>query len=85
MCPADWLVFIRPRVAGFDCPLTERKRETAGFLPKEPPRGQVLGRLAKLRNHRWSSYLAYAGYAPVPEWLTCSARSPASAAYLKAA
>jgi REP element-mobilizing transposase RayT len=49
----------------------ERKREKAGFLPKEPPKTQVLARLAKLRGHRWSSYPAYAGYAPKPEWLTC--------------
>jgi len=49
----------------------ERAREKAGFLPDEPPREQVLARLAKLRSHRWSSYPAYAGYAPRPEWLTC--------------
>ena len=51
----------------------DRKREKAGFLPKEPPRERVLARLAKLRSHRWSSYPAYAGYAPKPEWLTCEA------------
>jgi hypothetical protein len=27
--------------------------------------------LSVLRGHRWSSWAAYAGYAPVPEWLTC--------------
>jgi len=50
-----------------------RAREKAGFLPKEPSREEVAARLAKLRGHRWSSYPAYAGYAPVPGWLTCSA------------
>ena len=51
----------------------ERKREKAGLLPKEATREQVQARLAKLRSHRWSSYPAYAGYAPRPEWLTCEA------------
>ena len=49
----------------------DREREKAGFLPKEPTGEQVKARLAKLRGHRWSSYPAYAGYAPKPEWLTC--------------
>jgi len=49
----------------------DRKREKAGFLPKEPSREQVEARMAALRGHRWSSYPAYAGYAPVPDWLTC--------------
>ena len=48
-----------------------REREKAGFLPKEPTEEQVKSRLAKLRGHGWSSYPAYAGYAPKPEWLTC--------------
>ena len=49
----------------------DRKRDRAGFLPKDPPREQVLARLAKLRGHPWSSYPAYAGYVSKPEWLTC--------------
>jgi REP element-mobilizing transposase RayT len=49
----------------------ERGREKAGYLPKEPAEEQVKARLAKLRGHGWSSYPAYAGYAPRPEWLTC--------------
>ena len=49
----------------------ERAREKAGFLPKELTKAQVASRLAKLRGHVWSSYPAYAGYAPKPEWLTC--------------
>lgn len=49
----------------------QRKRERAGFLPKEPTKTQIQTRLDKLRNYRWSSYRAYAGYAVRPEWLTC--------------
>ena len=49
----------------------DRGREKAGFLPKAPTEEQVKARLAKLRGHGWSSYPAYAGYAPKPEWLTC--------------
>ena len=49
----------------------DRAREKAGFLPREATREEVAARLAKLRGHRWSSYPAYAGYAPRPEWLTC--------------
>jgi hypothetical protein len=48
-----------------------RGREKAGFLPAEPTEERVKALLAKLRGHRWSSYPAYAGYAPKPEWLTC--------------
>ena len=51
----------------------DRGREKAGYLPKDPSRAQVQARLAKLRGHLWSSYAAYAGYAPRPEWLTCEA------------
>jgi REP element-mobilizing transposase RayT len=49
----------------------DRAREKAGFQPGEPTGEQVKARLAKLRRHIWSSYAAYAGYAPKPEWLTC--------------
>jgi REP element-mobilizing transposase RayT len=49
----------------------ERSREKAGMLPEEPRPEVVLARLEKLRNHRWSSYPAYAGYAERPSWLTC--------------
>ena len=50
-----------------------RGREKAGSLPTEPSGEQVRARLAKLRGHLWSSYPAYAGYSPRPEWLTCEA------------
>jgi REP element-mobilizing transposase RayT len=50
----------------------DRAREKAAFQPEGPPKKQVRARLAKLRGYRWSSYRAYAGYAPSPEWLTCA-------------
>ncbi len=34
-------------------------------------RSVVQGRIEQLRAYRWSSYPAYLGLAPVPEWLTC--------------
>jgi len=49
----------------------ERAREKAGFMQEGPTAEQVKARLAVLRNHPWSSYHAYAGYAPKPDWLTC--------------
>ncbi len=49
----------------------ERAREKAGFMQEGPTAEQVKARLAVLRNHSWSSYHAYAGYAPKPDWLTC--------------
>jgi len=36
----------------------------------EPTSAQVKAWRTKLREYRWSSYLAYAGYAACPEWLT---------------
>ncbi len=49
----------------------ERAREKAGFMQEGPTAEQVKERLAVLRKHPWSSYHAYAGYAPKPDWLTC--------------
>ena len=49
----------------------ERAREKAGFIQEGPTAEQVKARLTVLRRHPWSSYLAYAGYAPKPDWLTC--------------
>ena len=49
----------------------DRALEKAGLLPEGPAAGQVRDRLAALRRHPWSSYLAYAGYAAKPGWLTC--------------
>lgn len=46
----------------------ERRVEAKG-LGKAPDPEMVKRRLVKLRNYRWSSYRAYAGYGSVPEWL----------------
>jgi putative transposase len=47
----------------------ERGAEKAGLLPA-PSEEVVEQRWAVLRGHRWSSYPAYAGYAPAPRWLS---------------
>ena len=49
----------------------DRAREKAGFMQEGQTCDQVKARLAVLRQHPWSSYHAYAGYAPKPDWLTC--------------
>lgn len=48
-----------------------RKLERAG-VAAPPTREQVAERVRLLRGYRWSSYRAYAGYAPVADWLTCT-------------
>jgi REP element-mobilizing transposase RayT len=48
-----------------------RAREKAGFVQAGPTAEQAKARIAVLREHPWSSYHAYAGYAPAPDWLTC--------------
>ena len=47
-----------------------KKGASAGWTA--PDQEAVRKRLSKLRKYRWSSYQAYAGYAPVPEWLRTS-------------
>lgn len=44
------------------------RAEGLGLVPMN--REAVKRRLKKLRTYRWSSYGAYAGYRPAPEWLT---------------
>ena len=44
------------------------RAESRGLVPID--REAVIRRLRKLRAWRWSSYGAYAGYGPEPEWLT---------------
>ena len=46
-----------------------QKAEARG-LARPPTREQVTARVKKLREHRWSSYRAYAGYEAGPTWLT---------------
>jgi len=46
----------------------EKKAESLGLIQPTP---EVMNeRLETLRKHRWSSYPSYAGYAPVPRWLS---------------
>ncbi len=51
---------------------SDRAAGRAG-LDSPVPASVLLKRLDGLRQHRWSSYPAYAGYAKKPAWLTCSA------------
>ncbi len=45
----------------------DNKIESRGL--REPSSQQIKQRLEKLRKYQWSSYGAYAGYAPKPKWL----------------
>lgn len=58
------------RIKGLGLGKRERSSESAG-MAQEPGREVVRARLATLREHRWSSYGAYAGYQRKPAWLTC--------------
>ena len=44
------------------------RAEAQGLV--HPDKDAIRRRLKQLRDYRWSSYRAYAGYEPVPEWLT---------------
>ena len=57
---------IRTKGAG----LGKASNRAEGLGLTSPGREAVKRRLRKLRAYRWSSYGAYAGYAPAPEWLT---------------
>ena len=56
------------RVAGLGLDKRGRVMEGGGFRVPRPE--EVDARLKQLREFRWSSYRAYAGYAPIPVWLT---------------
>ena len=58
------------RIKGLGLGKRERAAEKAG-MAREPERTVVMARLKALREHRWSSYGAYAGYQKKPSWLTC--------------
>ena len=55
------------RVAGLGLDKRGRVAESKGW--REPTVDQATERLRRLREYRWSSYRAYAGYAPAPGWL----------------
>ena len=59
------------RVSGLGWGKAVRRQERAGVAPP-PSRELVAQRLKVLRAYRWSSYRAYAGYGPAPQWLTCA-------------
>ncbi len=46
----------------------ERAAERAGLRPPANPE-EIRKRLERLRSYQWSSYPAYAGYVPAPDWL----------------
>jgi len=54
-------------VQGLGLGKRERKGEGRGWVT--PPAEVLRARLEALREHRWSSYAAYAGYAQPAEWL----------------
>jgi REP element-mobilizing transposase RayT len=57
---------IRTKAEGLD--KKANRAEALGLVRMD--RAEVRRRLRILREYRWSSYGAYAGYRPVPEWLT---------------
>ena len=59
------------RVKGLGLGKRERVAEKAG-MAAEPTADIVTARLNTLREHRWCSYGAYAGYCGQPPWLTCA-------------
>lgn len=64
----DYLHLNPIRVKGLGLGKEARKAERAGVLrPPEPE--QVAAWLGALREYRWSSYCAYAGYGAKTEWL----------------
>ena len=56
------------RVGALGLGKRERSAQRAGTASAPDPR-QVEERLERLRRYRWSSYRAYIGSAPTPEWL----------------
>lgn len=57
------------RTAALDLDKKTRAQEKRGGVPPPPPELVAL-RLKTLREYRWSSYPALAGYRPVPDWLS---------------
>lgn len=57
------------RLERFRLSRKERKAGQKG-LDRPPTAEECRQRLEKLRNYRWSSYRAYAGYEQTPKWLT---------------
>jgi putative transposase len=69
---ASVYVHLNPvRTAGQGLGKKANRAESRGLIP--PDREAIRRRLKKLRQYPWTSFGAYAGYAPVPEWLTTEA------------
>ena len=58
---------VRVRRLGLD--KAARQRDEVG-LGERPDPAQVKERVEKLRDYRWTSYRAYLGLVPAPQWLT---------------
>jgi hypothetical protein len=68
----SYYVHLNPlRTARFGLERGRRRAGVAGIGPP-PTKEEVSARLKRLREYRWSSYRAYAGYVSCPHWL-CSA------------
>lgn len=65
---SDYIHLNPVRMAGLEWGKTDRQAEGKGW--KEPGRETIRARLARLREYRWSSYRAYAGYEAGPKWLS---------------
>lgn len=75
--PHEWAlalsryVHLNPvRIQSLGLSPTDRQVQRAGLSPA-PDAAQVRERMALLRRYRWSSYRAYIGLEPAPEWLEC--------------
>jgi len=63
------------RTLAFGLDKRRDRAEGRGLTPPPTP-AQVAARLKRLREYPWSSYRAYAGYAPGPAWLILASRAP---------
>ena len=69
LLPLSQYIHFNPvAVKGLGMGKREKAAEGRGW--RKPDKDVVAQRLAVLRGFRWSSYPAYAGYEPAPEWLT---------------
>jgi len=79
IAPEEWglalsrYVHLNPvRVRALGLGKADRAGRRVGLAPA-PDAARVRERTSLLRRYRWSSYWAYVGLEPVPEWLVCQA------------